>query len=66
MNTTKIRSEGKKVFMWSRGFLFYRIDRICLRTYKRVTIVRIPVWKSDAEWLVENMVKGLEWGRIFR
>ena len=60
------KTADKIIFNWEKGLFFYRIEKYNYDTGEITIIVRVPVWKKDAEWLVKNMVKGLEWGRVFR
>lgn len=66
MDFGQIKSNDNIVYSWSKGTLFYRIEKNYVNTGECIVVARIPVWRTDAEKLTIHMTKGLEWGRLMQ
>jgi len=53
------------IYSWTKGILFYRIEKNDTITGEVEVVVRVPIWTKDAKWVVIQMTRGLEWGQIF-
>ena len=63
--THTIYPSDEIIYTWTKGIFFYRIERTYLPIGQVEVVTRIPKWIPDAEWIVINAVRGLEWGRMF-
>lgn len=58
-------SDAKIVYSWTKGWLFYRIERTFLPDGQCEVVAYIPRWFPDAEWITINATRGLSWGVMF-